>query len=231
MTDWIMVGTTSAYVIIALFTLFSIKRQAELAEKALIETRNANATAAVNACAAKRSADTAQKALHANRPSIVVTYIDTQVETHGRTGRPNVLVGYTPQIYNLGNANADIVGIFSHSQVFDAFTEAPAGPPFNAEEPYAADLIWDAPYDRQEFPRGILHPQECIANYVAGFFPVNWVIADIEAVAFGEKRRAVFGLIKYRSTVAEYYTRFFYWWNPDSRGFRRAERPELNERT
>jgi hypothetical protein len=174
---------------------------------------------------------TAEAALHLNRPEMVVTFVDTQLGVHQRTGTPDTLIGYLPQIYNLGSGPAEITGMFAHTMVFDAFDKGSNIPFVPAQEPRASDLIWDAYSSRVDFPHAILAPRECIANYSAGFFPVtNWIVGDIEAVEAGERRRAIYGLIRYRSSVKEDWTRFFYWWDPGRRAFRRAELPELNER-
>jgi hypothetical protein len=182
--------------------------------------------------AAKAAADAADAALHINRPSIVITGIAAQVGIHQKTRTPDTLIGYTPQIYNLGSGPAEIIGAFSHSRVFDAYETRDDIPNLAAEEPSVGDLIWDGESDRREFPRTILGAAESFDNYMAGYTPVvSWIDGDIEKVKDGKKRRAIYGLIRYQSSVKEYFTRFFYWYDPQRRSFRRADRPELNQRT
>ncbi|MGC2494462.1 MAG: hypothetical protein WA410_16605 [Candidatus Binatus sp.] len=183
--------------------------------------------------ATNAAAAAADAALHVNRPAIVVTGIVSQVGIHQRTGTPNTLVGYTPQIYNLGSGPAEIIQVFSHSRLFEAYETRDGIPNLAAEEPTVNDLLWDAESDRREFPRTILGAGESFENYMAGYTPiVNWIGPDdIEKVELGEKLRAVYGLIRYRSSVKKYWTRFFYWYDPQRRSFRRAYRPELNRRT
>jgi len=182
--------------------------------------------------AIRDQAEAAEAALHANRPEIIVTSVKPNVSIHPMTRKPDTLTGYVPQIYNLGSGPAEIVGIFTHTQVFEAYRQvADYVLPIPTEEPKIGDLIWDATTDQRPFPRGFLAPSESYNNHLAGYFPVVWVAADIEAVTTGEKRRAVYGLIKYRGSIKEYRTRFFYWWNPEKRIFTKADSPELNERT
>jgi hypothetical protein len=182
--------------------------------------------------AANAAAVAADAALHLNRPAIVVTGCTPQIGIHLKTGTPDTLVGYRPHIYNLGSGPAEITGSYSHSRVFDAYEVKEGIPEMSVEEPNVSHLIWDFPGDCREFPRTMLGAGETFDNYLAGYTPiVNWIEGDIEKVRAGEKRCAVYGMIVYRSSVKEYRTRFFYWYNPERRAFYRAIRPELNERT
>ena len=178
----------------------------------------------------RRTTSATEAMLHLNRPAIVITFIDSMIGIHQPSGRPDTLIGYSPHIYNLGSGPAEIIEAFTHTQVFDSFDEKNDIPCTPAEEPCVTDMIWDARSARMEFPRRILGPNESFANYVDCNYPVaNWIKGDIEAVEIGQRRRAIYGIIRYRSSVKEYWTRFFYWWDPRRRSFRQAERPELNQ--
>lgn len=179
-------------------------------------------------------AKAADAGLHLNRPAIVVTSIKALIGIDDVSKIPNTLRGYSPEIYNIGSGPAEIIDVFSRSWVFDAFDFKAHSLGKKLEEPRGDDQeIWKFfPLDRREFPRTFLGAGECFANYQAGFAMIeNWIPGDIEKVESGEKRRAVYGTILYRSSVKEYLTKFFFWYDPKSRGFRRAERRELNHRT
>lgn len=90
-TDWIIVGVTSAYAVVALFTLLAIKRQADLAEQSLVETRRAVEIAS-------ETSKATALALREDRPILVVKNVTMD---HGQWQQQRYF-GATAHVHNIG---------------------------------------------------------------------------------------------------------------------------------
>lgn len=84
-TDWVLVGVTFAYAVVAFFTLRAIKRQAELAETAALAAKE-------SAYAARRQAETLEKTLVATERAAEAAKQSADSLTNAE--RPHVTLGH-----------------------------------------------------------------------------------------------------------------------------------------
>ncbi len=194
-------ATTIATILLAVFTW-----------KLVLVTRDMRRTA-------EATTEVARKALHADRPYLLVTAVTRESFKHPVLGNQEPISRARITLRNVGSSPAELLEIYATAWKFDCFPQA--------GDPRWETLIFVPWID-------IAEPVVAVGQDL-GPIPVvvNWTKDDIDLVNAGVKRVAIYGLVKYRSGSKEpYYTRFFWWFSPLTEpSLKKAAAIALNERS